>query len=435
MNENYIKLLSEEKPMAWANPYKLPFEKVKALSSLTVSKENIESAEALLQRFAPFFIKKFPETEKFGGLIESPFECIPEMKTALEKTYGFDFPGNLYLKMDSHLAVAGSVKARGGIYEVLKYAEKLAVSHGLISYEDNYEKFLSEEMRRFLGQYTVQAGSTGNLGMSIGLMSAALGFKVKIHMSADAKQWKKDLLRSGGVEVLEYDSDYSYAVKMGREESAKDEYSYFIDDENSVDLFIGYATAASRLKKQLEDKNITVDEKHPLLVFIPTGVGNTPAGISYGLKLLYGDNVHCFFVEPAYCSSVVLGILTGLHEKANVRDFGIRGNTEADGLACAAPSGLITRLMTNHVSGGCTVSDGKLFDYLRMLYKSENIRIEPSSCSAFEGAVSFYTDKEFLQYRKKLGDSLSGATAVCWATGGKMIPDAMYEEYLNTYIE
>ena len=433
-----IRRVAAGEPTVWINPDYLPVEVTDGLCQLVVPDSAIDDAEARLARFAPFIRRRFPETEPTNGLIESPLADIPRMQQALEKEYGCTIPGRLMLKMDSHLAIAGSVKARGGIYEVLKHAEDLAIAAGKLTMEDDYARLDSEEMRDFFRQYTVQVGSTGNLGMSIGIMSAALGFRVKVHMSADAKQWKKDLLRSHGVEVLEYNGDYSKAVAEGRALSDADPMSYFVDDEKSVDLFLGYAVAARRLKKQLDEQGIAVDEAHPLIVYLPTGVGGAPGGVTYGLKRLFKNNVHCFLVEPTLCPSVLLGMATKQYEKANVRDFGLSGRTHADGLACACPSSFVTRVLGNLASGDFTVTDAKLYDYLRLLDSSEGKRIEPSSCAAFVGPCQLLTLEDSRRYCAEQGlteEVLANSVQIAWATGGRLVPAEVWEQYLATHLD
>src|SRR5699024_9079754 len=99
----------------------------------------------------------------------------------------------------------------GGFYEIMHYAEKLAMEAGRLTKEEDYAKLASEEFQQFFGNYQIGVGSTGNLGLSIGIISAKLGFKVKVYVSADAKAWKKKLLREKGVEVIEFEGDFSKA--------------------------------------------------------------------------------------------------------------------------------------------------------------------------------------------------------------------------------
>ena len=145
-----------------------------------------------------------------------------------------------------------------------------------------FRSLADEKWRKLFGRYSILVGSTGNLGLSIGTMSAALGYKAVVHMSADAKEWKKNLLRSRGVTVVEHPAAYSVAVCNAREEAAKDEYSYFVDDEHSVDLFLGYAVAARRLKNQLESLGITPTTQAPLNAHLPCGVGAHRAELPLG---------------------------------------------------------------------------------------------------------------------------------------------------------
>lgn len=75
-------------------------------------------------------MKCFPETKERNGIIESVLTPVPKMKDLLNEKYDSNLEGNLLLKQDSHLAIAGSIKARGGIYEILKHTEELALEHG-----------------------------------------------------------------------------------------------------------------------------------------------------------------------------------------------------------------------------------------------------------------------------------------------------------------
>ncbi|MFR4519055.1 MAG: D-serine ammonia-lyase [Fusobacterium sp.] len=432
-NETVRKIAGMEE-LVWINPKEMNYSEYE--KNLPVSDEELKDAEERLARFAPFIKKVFPETAETNGIIESPLEPIFSMQKELEKIYETEIPGKLYLKMDSHLPVAGSVKARGGVYEVLKHAEELAMEAGMLSVTDDYSILADEKFKKFFSGYKVQVGSTGNLGLSIGITSAALGFEVIVHMSADAKQWKKDMLRSKGVTVIEYADDYGKAVEEGRKSSDADPKSYFVDDEKSMNLFLGYTVAASRMKKQFDEKGIVIDKEHPLLVYIPCGVGGAPGGVAYGIKRIFKENAYVFFVEPTLAPCMVLGMATELHENICVRDLGIYGLTHADGLAVGRASGLVSKIMDPILSGIFTLEDYKLYDYLRILNSSENKRIEPSSCAAFEGPVTlmkYETSRKYVE--EKIGKNIENAYHICWATGGRMVPQEDMEKFLNTYLK
>ena len=422
-----VERLAAEEELVWLNPkYGEEPEEAGELSM-----RDIEDAEKRLERFAPFIERCFPETKEAHGIIESPLCEID--KTA----ESFGLPGRLFLKLDSHLPIAGSVKARGGIYEVLKHTEELAFEHGLLKEEENYEKLAEEQYRKFFSQYTIQVGSTGNLGLSIGIASAAIGYRVIVHMSADAKEWKKNLLRSHGVTVMEYESDYSEAVKNGRKLSDADPNSHFVDDENSKNLFLGYAVAAKRLARQLQDAKILVDERHPLFVYIPCGVGGAPGGVTFGLKEIFGENVHCFFVEPTKAPCMLLGMATGKHHAICVQDIGLSGLTEADGLAVGRPSGFVGKVMEPRLSGIFTIKDKKLYEYMRKIKSEEGIFLEPSACASLEGPVKMFTYQECRDYIVEHGleGKMEHAVHIAWATGGSLVPEEIRTIYENTMLE
>ena len=86
---------------------------------------SVEEAAARLDRFASWIAEAFPETAQspHPGRIESALEPIADTQDYVSSLIGFSLTGGLWVKRDDSLPISGSIKARGGIHEVLRLAE------------------------------------------------------------------------------------------------------------------------------------------------------------------------------------------------------------------------------------------------------------------------------------------------------------------------
>lgn len=402
-----------------------------------ISATDVASASERLVRFAPLLSQLFPELVASAGVIESDLLATPRLQQALNLPVE---AGLLMVKADHALPVAGSIKARGGIHEVLEHAETLALQHGLLcSEQDDYRALVAPAGRALFSRHQIAVGSTGNLGLAIGVMAAALGFQAVVHMSADAKDWKKERLRHRGVTVVEHAGDYAQAVAAGRSAAEADPLCHFIDDERSLSLLLGYAAAAPHLARQLATQGRRVDAQHPLFVYLPCGVGGAPAGIALGLSQIYGPHVHCFFAEPTHSPCFLVQMLAGTPDLAHlgphpsVYDLGLDNRTEADGLAVPRASLLAADAVRPFLAGVYTVDDEALFQHLHLAATTEGLRIEPSAAAALLGPAMLtetVDGRAYLQ-RQRLATHMTRSTHIAWSTGGLFVPDDEYARFLD----
>lgn len=388
-------------------------------------------AESRLSRSAALMRRLFPElgvaNYNLSPLVAAPFAGDANPRLA----------GRLFVKCDHALPLAGSIKARGGFHEVLAFAERLAISHGLLRPGEDLLRLAEPAARAVFAQYTLSVGSTGNLGLGIGVIASALGFRAVVHMSNDAKAWKKQRLRDRGVRVVEHPGDYAQAVEQGRRDAAQDPFAHFVDDERSLDLFVGYAAAARQLAEQLRAEGIEIGPHRPLFVYVPCGVGGAPGGIAYGLKRLFGQDAHLFFGEPVASPCMLVQMLSGLEQAVSVYDVGLDNRTEADGLAVAQASMLVAPLMQQRLSGVFTARDDQLFALVRHAHERAGLDIEPSAAMAFAGPLALVTSAAGRDYLKAhaLGANMAAAVHVAWTTGGSLVPEAERQRFLSSGAE
>ena len=398
-------------PAVWLRPTDSAAE-----NSTPLRAAEIDEARQRLERFRPVLATLFAGgATSWDGRVRSALLDYPRQT---------DLPP-LLVKADHDLPMTGSVKARGGVYELLCRVEALAVMGGIVENGEPLAPLLTPAAREIFSQHRIAVASTGNLGFSIGLVARAFGLNADVHMSHEAKAWKKERLRRTGANVIEHPCDYTETVARARV-AAKTNGSYFIDDESSRLLFVGYTTAASELAEQLEQRGVKISHDAPLVVYLPCGVGGAPGGITAGLKTIYGSRVHCVFVEPVASACVFAALAVGNGAPVSVYDLGLDNDTIADGLAVPVASNLVLHSIGASIDAVVAVPDAAMLEWVRRAWNESSLRLEPSAASGF-AAVPL-----FLEAARQAGAALPPqAVHVVWTTGGSQLPEDQFTALLR----
>ncbi|GAK01941.1 D-serine dehydratase [Geomicrobium sp. JCM 19037] len=149
--------------------------------------------------------------------------------------------------------------------------------------------------------------------------------------------------------------------------------------------------------------------------------------------------MHGFMMEPTASPSMLLGLVTGLHDSASVYNTGLTNQTIADGLAVATPSRFVGQRIEPFLSGCMTVRDETLIQLQKKMFSKQNIYLEPSAAIGLAGrdllehteAGKRYIEMNFTETAWKQ------TTHLVWSTGGSMVPMSEREGMLmsNFYEE
>ncbi|MBB4235891.1 D-serine ammonia-lyase [Rhizobium esperanzae] len=403
-----LNALKSGRPTVWHNDRWRPFAEALSRASMTLS--DVEEAAASWKEYRGVLAALFPGEVPESGVVDSQLVDIASIAGR----------ENVFLKADHDLPIGSSIKARGGVFEVLQHAADRAVIDGT-----EFDPLAPDwgRLHSNLETRRIVVGSTGNLAYSVGRTARALGFQAEVHISADATPFKKARLVELGADVVEHSGDYSEAVAAARKSAAGDDAAYLIDDESSPRLFLGYSYGARLLADQLASRGITVDEEHPLIVYLPCGVGGAPGGLTFGLKAIFGDNCACVFVEPTQSPCFLVQLMSGKNTPTSVYDVGLNNRTIADGLAVPSASIFAVEQVGEMVETCVTVSESEMLELSAKLGE-HGFPVEPSAASALGALEPFVKScNEHVEERKRRFASAS-ATHVIWSTG-KSTPDTL----------
>ena len=247
----------------------------------------------------------------------------------------------IFVKDESYRFGLNAFKVLGGSYAIGNYmAHKLGVD---IS-ELPYDKMVSDETRRRLGELTFVTATDGNHGRGVAWTANLLKQKSVVYMPKGSSTERLANIRAEGAEAYIKDMNYDDAVRLA-DRTAKENGWIIVQDtswEGYTDIptwiIQGYTTMGYEAYKQLPEK--------PTHIFLQAGVGSMAGAISGLFADIYGDDRPIIIIVEPHKANCLYR--TAMADDGNLHIAVGDMNTIMAGLACGEPCSIAWKVLRDY---------------------------------------------------------------------------------------
>lgn len=307
--------------------------------------------------------------------------------------------GSIYVKDESYRFGLNAFKVLGGSYAIGNY---LAKRLGKSITEMPYDKLISDEVKKELGDITFVTATDGNHGRGVAWTAKQLQQKSVVYMPKGSAEERLMNIRAEGADASITDLNYDEAVRLANTQADQKGWVMVQDTawEGYEDIprwiMQGYGTMGYEAYTQLPEK--------PTHIFLQAGVGSMAGAVAGFFAAAYGeDRPIITVVEPnkADCIFRTAEAADGaLHFVTGDMD------TIMAGLACGEPCSIGWNVLRDYADNFISCPDYAAAQGMRLLGNPENgdtkVISGESGASAFGCVAEIMRDPSLGGLKKKL---------------------------------
>ena len=328
----------------------------------------------------------------FPVYIETP---LVELKNTA-KALGL---GSIYVKDESYRFGLNAFKVLGGSYAMGNY---LAKRLGKSITEMPYDKLISDEVRKELGNMTFVTATDGNHGRGVAWTAKQLQQKSVVYMPKGSAEERLMNIRAEGADASITDLNYDEAVRLANTQA--EQKGWVMVQDTAWDgyedipgwIMQGYGTMGYEAYMQLPEK--------PTHIFLQAGVGSMAGAVAGFFAAAYGeDRPIITIVEPNKADCIFRTA-----EAADGTLHFVTGdmNTIMAGLACGEPCSIGWNVLRDYADNFISCPDYAAAQGMRLLGNPEagdtKVISGESGASAFGCVAEIMRDPSLAELRRKL---------------------------------
>lgn len=307
--------------------------------------------------------------------------------------------GNIYIKDESYRFGLNAFKVLGGSYAIGNY---LAKRLGKSITEMPYEKLVSGEIKRELGDITFVTATDGNHGRGVAWTAKQLQQKSVVYMPKGSAEERLMNIRAEGADASITDLNYDEAVRFANSQAEQKGWVMVQDTawEGYEDIpgwiMQGYGTMGYEAYMQLPEK--------PTHIFLQAGVGSMAGAVAGFFASVYGgERPIITIVEPNKADCIYKTA-----EAADGKLHFVTGDMDTimAGLACGEPCSIGWNVLRDYADNFISCPDYAAAQGMRVLGNPEagdtKVVSGESGASAFGCIAEIMRDKTLVELKNKL---------------------------------